>query len=249
MPKGSIDSQDVDRYLSEKEPEFRLRQAHGKVPSAEEKASFYYEYAQLLVAVGRQTLALPHFSTYLKMMDHVKEDAYWSPYYCSVRGQYASVLDYLGQSDAASEAYEAVMAINPNGLYIGDYAVFMHRKKKSYDKAEELYKKALDLFPFQSSIHLKYAGFLRHVRRNIAEAEKYYIKAVEVNPKNGDALGNYASFLHGVYNKIDEAEGYYVKAIEVDDTNTNNLCNYGESLLYLRGIIGLIYTKYTIYTI
>lgn len=93
------------------------------------------------------------------------------------------------------------------------------------------YKRALELFPDQSSIHLKYAGFLRHIKRDINGAGEEYFRAVETNPQNADALGNYASFLHGVKQDVGEAAKYYERAVAVDDTHANNLCNYG---LFLR---------------
>lgn len=222
---------DIDQYLATKEPEYQLSQLaiqnKDYIENKEDTFTLHSEYAQLLVAIGRQKDAAEYFKTALEVMEESKYDQFWSSSYCSVGGQYACVLEYIGQINEAAEMYQAIMAINPNGLYIGDCAVFTHRKLKDYDKAEELYIKALQLHPSQSSIHLKYAGFLRHIRRNVAEAEKYYINAVEANPHNGDALGNYASFLHGVYSRIDQAEIYYVRAVEADDSNTNNLCNFG----------------------
>eukprot|EP00597_Dinobryon_sp_UTEXLB2267_P009215 CAMPEP_0170087648 /NCGR_PEP_ID=MMETSP0019_2-20121128/22087_1 /TAXON_ID=98059 /ORGANISM="Dinobryon sp., Strain UTEXLB2267" /LENGTH=277 /DNA_ID=CAMNT_0010305431 /DNA_START=319 /DNA_END=1148 /DNA_ORIENTATION=+ len=119
------------------------------------------------------------------------------------------------------------MNMDPLGYYISDYAVFLHRRKRDYDKAQSFYSKALLQWPDQASLHLKYAGFLRHVRRDVGGAEQHYKRSVELNPKNADALGNYASFLHGVYNNTTQAEKLYKQAVQLDDTHTNNLCNYG----------------------
>ena len=61
--------------------------------------------------------------------------------------------------------------------------------------------KAVELYPNQSSILLKYAGFVRHVKKDSKAAEELYRKAIDANPLNSDALGNYASFLHGSSDK------------------------------------------------
>jgi Tfp pilus assembly protein PilF len=95
-----------------------------------------------------------------------------------------------------------------------------------------MYQAAIQYFPTDSSIHLKYAGFLRHVRKNIDGAEKEYLAAIAENSKNADALGNYASFLHGVRRNSADAEKFYKMAVELDDSHANNLCNYGLFLRY-----------------
>lgn len=100
-------------------------------------------------------------------------------------------------------------------------------EKKNFGQAEKYYLKSLELYPFQSSIHLKYAGFLRHVHKNVKDAEKHYKLAIETNNESSEALGSYASFLHGVLGDITSAESYYEKAVAIDDTHVNNLCNYG----------------------
>lgn len=196
-----------------------------------EVAHQQYEYAQLLIAVGKQKDATRYLQTAFEALDRVKREYQWRFLYCCVGRALASALDYLNDTKNAELAFRAIMEVDPVGVHIGDYALFLHRRKREFDKAEQFYKKTLELYPEHSSVHLKYAGLLRHVRRNLAAAEEHYVKAVETNPMNSDAIGSYASFLHGVHGNIDAAERYYKQAIEVDRFHTNNFCNYG---LFLR---------------
>eukprot|EP01038_Epipyxis_sp_PR26KG_P004166 gene4166-5930_t len=217
---SNLDSIALDNYL---------QTIHKNINKKSEVKIFQkqYEYAQLLVSICQHKESLPYFQDALSAMSEIKTDYVWTAYYCSIAAQYAIVLDYLGELIKTESIYTDLLSLNPNGPYLGEYAVFLHRRKKEYDKAQSVYLKALDLYPEHSSIHLKYAGFLRHVRRNVKDAEVYYLKAVESNPNNAEAHGSYASFLHGVHNKRDEAEGYYEEAYRLDSSHANNLCNFG----------------------
>eukprot|EP01035_Chromulina_nebulosa_P022712 gene22712-29407_t len=186
-----------------------------------------YEFAQILTSVGRQKEAVEYFREAFLGFHEVKDNSIWTKYYCSVGAQYAAVLDYLSKYDKAEEVYTEILQVDPLGYYIGEFAIFLHRRKRDFDQAQSFYIKALQHWPEQSSLHLKYAGFLRHIRRDVSGAERHYKKSVELNPNNADALGNYASFLHGVYNDTNQAEKLYKQAVRIDNTHTNNLCNYG----------------------
>jgi Tfp pilus assembly protein PilF len=190
---------------------------------------FYMEYmrAQLLCARGMYREALHHLETGWVEAKPFCNDFVWESICVNLGSLLAITLDYLGETDRAQVIYEELLKLNPIGPFIGDYAVFLHRRKRDFNLAQSFYVKALQVYPTQSTIHLKYAGFLRHVKRDISSAEQHYKLAVEMNPGHADALGSYASFLHGVSGKVDLAEQYYEKAIKLDDTHANNLCNFG----------------------
>ena len=139
--------------------------------------------------------------------------------------RYANCLEYVGDIDMAEEKY--LEALPGGGLVTGDYAYFLHKKKKNYEQAEKYYKLALQQYPGHSSVHLRYANFLRHVKKDLQLAEKHYTLACDSNYKNADASGTYASFLHGVLKRYDDAQIYYEKAVNEDPTHVNNYCNYG----------------------
>lgn len=213
---------DIDTYLAE--AKFKINSTTESSPKFQRQ----YEYAQLLISAGKQADALEFIEkAYNSLKDIIISDEMWKGYFLWVGADLAAVLDYTGNIPQAADVYQTIMSHDPKGYFIGDYAVFLHRRKREFDKAQSFYVKALELYPDSSSLHLKYAGFLRHVRRNISGAEEHYKLAVKVNPKNADALGSLASFLHGVHNKVDEAETHYRHAVDYDDTHANNLCNYG----------------------
>lgn len=195
----------------------------------DETPEFYAEYmrAQLLCSCGMYREALPHLESGWSESKSFRDDFVWESICVNLGSLLASTLDYLGEVEKAQTVYEDLLRTNPTGPFIGEYAVFLHRRKRNFEMAESFYIKALEVYPTQSSIHLKYAGFLRHVKRDISKAEQHYKLAVETNPLHADALGSYASFLHGVSGKVDVAEQYYEEAVKLDDTHANNLCNFG----------------------
>jgi len=185
--------------------------------------------AQLLMAQNQHVEALPVFERALITLRTVakKKPNLWKDYLVRVLGAYAMALDFVGQLDTAEKIYHECLQVNPAGFYLGEYAVFLHRRKRDFVQAQAYYERSLQLYPNQSSIHLKYAAFMRHVRRDLAVAEHHYKLAIETNTRNPDAVGSYASFLHGVIGDAPLAETYYREAVELDRTHANNLCNYG----------------------
>lgn len=117
-----------------------------------------YEYGQLLLSIGRHKDALRYLKEAYDAISLKKIDPIWLDQYCRIGSQYAMILDYLNDQSTTEVIYEQIMSVNPTGLHIGDYALFLHRRKREYDKAEAFYLKALELYPEQSSIILKYAG-------------------------------------------------------------------------------------------
>ena len=73
--------------------------------------------------------------------------------------------------------------------------MFLTVFKKDYPKAEEYYKKALDLDPRDADINSHYALFLTLQKRDYAQAEEYLQKALLLDPEDADINGNYALIL------------------------------------------------------
>lgn len=189
------------------------------------------EFSQILAAIGRANDAKPFAVRAWDDSQYLENDSMFNIVFYQAGLNLVNLLDYLNEVEPCAKVFEKLDRFKPGGIHLGEYAYFLHRRRRNFDQAEKYYQKALELYPDQSSIHLKYAGFLRHVRRNVPAAEAEYRLAVQTGPTNADALGNYASFLHGVYQNVKDAEEYYVRSVEADDTHANNLCNYG---LFLR---------------
>ena len=187
---------------------------------------------RLLLAQGLAGEALPHLRSATDLArsqcSASPESKFrWTGFLCEVGAELASTLDYLGDVEGAEGMYNELLSLRPNGVFLGDYAIFLHRRKRDFAQAEAFYVRALQLHPHQSSIHLKYAGFLRHVKKDLRAADAAYRQAIEADRRNADALGSYASFLHGVMGKVDAAGDLYAQAVRIDGFHANNLCNYG----------------------
>jgi Tfp pilus assembly protein PilF len=188
-----------------------------------------YFAAQFLIIENKLDLAVNLLDSGTCSLRKHRADPTWRRLYLNCASLYAYTLDQVNNVEESDKIYNELVSFDPNEYYIGDYAVFLYRKKRQYDKAETLFKKAIELFQCQCTTMLKYAVFLRYVRRDNDAAQKMYLRAIEVSP-NAEALGTYASFLHSIHD-IASAESYYHQAIQLDSTHANNLCNYG-LLLY-----------------
>ena len=133
-----------------------------------------YFSAQLLTFQGRHVESLPLFDVaFNEARNNFKDDFIWQNMYINIGTSYANTLDYLSMLEKAEEIFNELVTSNPTGQFLGDYAIFLHRRKKNFPQAQAFYIKALQLYPFQSSIHLKYAGFLRHIKKDLKNAEKH----------------------------------------------------------------------------
>ena len=102
-----------------------------------DKPKLTYEYAQLLASVGKYDEALIYFREAYQLLTPNKHDYVWKSLYCSVGVQLATVLDYIGRYDDAGEVFKDIMEVEPKGFHIGDYALFLHRRKRDFDKAQK----------------------------------------------------------------------------------------------------------------
>jgi tetratricopeptide (TPR) repeat protein len=185
--------------------------------------------AQFLMSIGDFAKAAEYYEKAWSSLLPKKDNYVWERLVCRTGHAYAQLLDYLGRLDEAEAIYMEVMNIDPESQAVGDFAIFLHRRRRNFDLAERYYQQSLTAHPMQASIHLKYAGFLRHVRKELSAAEHHYRKAIETNPNFIDALGTYASYLHGMGHQkgLDDAEKLYERCVEIDPCHPNNCCNYG----------------------
>lgn len=102
-----------------------------------EEPIFYKEYkkAQMLIAIGEFADAVTKLERSLETID--KADDCWKSMRYYVLGLLASAYDQLGNIDNAEKCYEEAIQLNPYGQYLGEYAIFLHRKKKKYERSEK----------------------------------------------------------------------------------------------------------------
>lgn len=193
-------------------------------------------YGRYLSDNGRHEDSLTYFARAMRAADSGGQSLTDVPEsmrrtYLNIKTAYAGALEAVGDMNGAEEAYRWIINEQPpsamDPLVMGNFAFFLHRRRKKYDEAELMYRKSIELFPSQATILCKYAAFVKNVRKNPDEAERLYRQAIAANPSHGEALGSFAAFLHGVRGNIEEARSMYDRACEADSTNTNNLSNYG----------------------
>ncbi|XP_021904113.1 uncharacterized protein LOC110819290 [Carica papaya] len=92
--------------------------------------------------------------------------------------------------------YQMGLAKEPNNpLLLLNYAQFLNLVAKDHDRAEECFKRAIQLeLPDPEALSL-YADFLWRVRDELWDAEETYQQAMEAAPKNPYYTSKYANFL------------------------------------------------------
>ena len=95
-----------------------------------------YRIAQLLVSIAKNKDSLPYFEAALQDLRPERESFVWGDLYCNAVALYAVTLDSVNDIEKASAIFEEVCTYKPDGCHIGDYAMFLHKRKKDNKKAE-----------------------------------------------------------------------------------------------------------------
>jgi len=110
--------------------------------------------------------------------------------------------------------------------------------RKSQDRAEEMYERALAADPDHTNAFVlgSYAIFLSNVRKIQDRAEEMYERALAADPDHTNAfvLGSYAIFLTDVRKNQDRAEEMFERALTADPNHANTLGNYAKFLFVRR---------------
>lgn len=123
--------EDIENHVAESAA--RIKTANRKL---EDRGNAMYQHAQLLVSVCRHEESLPFFEDAMKILSTYKSDFVWKRTFCSLGLQFATALDFLGNYDKAGEVFKVIVEFEPQGYHIGDYALFLHRRKREFDKAQ-----------------------------------------------------------------------------------------------------------------
>ena len=87
-----------------------------------------------------------------------------------------------GSGDSGARAASSSTPTDPDmadGLV--DYAQFLETVRRDYDRAEEMYKRAVEADPKYARGLRKYAHFLQYVRHNYDRAEEMYRRFIEAD--------------------------------------------------------------------
>ncbi|KAG8390098.1 hypothetical protein BUALT_Bualt01G0048100 [Buddleja alternifolia] len=92
--------------------------------------------------------------------------------------------------------YQMNLSHEPNNpLLLCNYAQFLHLVAHDYDRAEECFKRAVQVLPPDAESVSQYAIFLWTVRRDFWGAEERFLQALSIEPDNSYYASRYANFL------------------------------------------------------
>ncbi|KAK2634648.1 hypothetical protein Ddye_029440 [Dipteronia dyeriana] len=92
--------------------------------------------------------------------------------------------------------YQMGLAEEPNNsLLLSNYARFLHLVARDYDRAEELFNRAIQVEAADAEALSGYADFLWIIRKDLWGAEERYQQAMAADPNNPFHASRYASFL------------------------------------------------------
>ena len=122
----------------------------------------------------------------------------------------------------------------PNSNSFGLYAFFLTDVRRDYDRAQDMYERAINADPNHANNLGNYAVFLKNVRRDYDRAQDMYERAINADPNHANTLGNYAVFLKNVRREYDRAQDMYERAIEANPNHANTLGNYATFMWTIR---------------
>jgi tetratricopeptide (TPR) repeat protein len=105
-----------------------------------------------------------------------------------------------------------------------------------YRRAEECYRKTLELDPLFASCYNNYALLFTSIKKDDNKADRHYLKALELNSTDPVLLGNYAFFLQNARRKFSESEVCYQEAIRINNSEPSNLANFASLKLIMGDI-------------
>ncbi len=177
------------------------------------------------------------FSEYLAAKDDMKGAAEQMDYAVNLDPSDTQAWNRLLVLDIISENYKAAIAagdraieLNPKNIELYGYIAPAYYNIKQYDKAMEVYVKALAAVDSSDVKHramfLGGMGDVKCAQGDTIGAFALYDKALEVNPNDAGILNNYAYFLTLCNRHLDKAERMSAQTIQAEPQNATFLDTY-----------------------
>ena len=177
------------------------------------------------------------FSDYLATKDDMKGAAEQMDYAVNLDPTDAQAWNRLLVLNIISENYEAAIAagdraieLNPNDIELYGYIAPAYYNIKQYDKAIEVYKKALAAVDSTDTEHRSmFLGGMGDAKFSMGDtigAFALYDQAIEIDPNNVSILNNYAYFLTLCNRDLDKAERMSAKTVQAEPQNATFLDTY-----------------------
>lgn len=177
------------------------------------------------------------FSDYLAAKDDMKGAAEQMDYAVNLDPTDAQAWNRLLVLNIISENYEAAIAagdraieLNPNDIELYGYIAPAYYNIKQYDKAIEVYKKALAAVDSTDTEHRSmFLGGMGDAKFSMGDTIgtfALYDQAIEIDPNNVSILNNYAYFLTLCNRDLDKAERMSAKTVQAEPQNATFLDTY-----------------------
>lgn len=177
------------------------------------------------------------FSDYLAAKDDMKGAAEQMDYAVNLDPTDAQAWNRLLVLNIILENYEAAIAagdraieLNPNNIELYGYIAPAYYNIKQYDKAIEVYKKALAAVDSTDTEHRSmFLGGMGDAKFSMGDtigAFALYDQAIEIDPNNVSILNNYAYFLTLCNRDLDKAERMSAKTVQAEPQNATFLDTY-----------------------
>lgn len=177
------------------------------------------------------------FSDYLAAKDDMKGAVEQMDYAVNLDPTDAQAWNRLLVLNIISENYEAAIAagdraieLNPNNIELYGYIAPAYYNIKQYDKAIEVYKKALAAVDSTDTEHRSmFLGGMGDAKFSMGDtigAFALYDQAIEIDPNNVSILNNYAYFLTLCNRDLDKAERMSAKTVQAEPQNATFLDTY-----------------------
>lgn len=177
------------------------------------------------------------FSDYLAAKDDMKGAAEQMDYAVNLDPTDAQAWNRLLVLNIISENYKAAIAagdraieLNPNDIELYGYIAPAYYNIKQYDKAIEVYKKALAAVDSTDTEHRSmFLGGMGDAKFSMGDtigAFALYDQAIEIDPNNVSILNNYAYFLTLCNRDLDKAERMSAKTVQAEPQNATFLDTY-----------------------
>jgi len=147
-----------------------------------------------------------------------------NPGYAYAHYWYSLLLSEMGKQEEGLNELETAYELNPLSVVILVNLASQKIASDDTSKAEELFKRAIEVEPGRAATYSIYARFLGQIGK-IQEAEELMRQAIEIEPNRVWSYTNYADGLREIGRNQEAIELYY-QALEIDSANAsvyNNL--------------------------
>jgi len=142
-----------------------------------------------------------------------------NPGYAYAHYWYSLLLSIMGRSEESLNELETAYELNPLSVVI---LTNLASKKAASDdtlKAEELFKRAIEVEPGRAATYSIYATYLGQIGK-VQEAEELMKQALEIEPNRVSTYITYAQGLREI-GRVEEAVKIFYQALEIDSTSSS----------------------------